>query len=106
MKKLLVLFIALFAFNMAVDAAKIPFTIFQANHKTMVMNADGTCKYQDSDYVPTSGTYDIQGEVVPGCSNVRVVFNFGGKVYYGTIMWPMQGKKSLYFDDNLFPAIN
>ena len=74
---------------------------FQGDHKTINMDPDGSCWYDTRQTGRIRGTYDIQGTVEPGCSNVRVNFNLDGRNIAATLMWPTQGVLSLYFDGSL-----
>ncbi|MCM1037605.1 MAG: hypothetical protein NC406_09820 [Bacteroides sp.] len=102
MKKTIIATLA--ALSMGITALAGPLgsrALFQGDHKTIHMSPDGSCWFDSRQTGRITGSYDVQGSVEPGCSNVRVIFNLGGSTYAGTLMWPTSGTLSLYFDNSL-----
>lgn len=73
---------------------------------TICMETNGSCSLSRTRYIGNiHGTYDVRGEVVPGCSNVTVIFDFDGETFTGTLMWPTEEGLKLYFNGSLMNAV-
>lgn len=106
MKKLILTLLAVVSMSLAAMAGTLGSrAMFQGDHKTVNMNPDGSCFFDSRSTGRINGTYNANGAVEPGCSNVRVDFNFGGQAVTGTLMWPTQEGLKLYFDGSLLNRV-
>ena len=103
MKRIFALIAIIVSVTFAIFAAPLSSRMmFQGDQRTLCLETDGTCYLSHTRYaVKIKGTYDVSGDVVPGCSNVRVVFDFDGDTYTGTLMWPTEEGLKLYFNGSL-----
>lgn len=81
--------------------------VFAADGVTLQMNSNGTCRIISRETENLYGTYDIDPtrQVEPGCSNVKIVFNFNGIITYGTFAWPLQDNLICFFENVLLKKV-
>lgn len=106
MKKFLLILVA--AITIAVTAFAAPLSsraMFQGDRKTVYMEPNGYCYFDSRQTGRINGSYDVDGTVQPGCSNVTVTFNFGGEIIRGTLMWPTEEGLKLYFEGTIMNKV-
>lgn len=108
MKRILAILVLVVSMAIGLSSYSLPSrAMFQGDHMTVTLEANGSCWLDSRSTGRVSGSYDIDASrtVQPGCSNVTVTFNFGGQVMSGTLMWPTQGSLTLYFNGSVLSKV-